>query len=150
MHINMNNNNGPWSDWKQPNGWKAPHHVHIAGLTGWPAIFLLFFLVWLLAGPVLGLAFFMIKLALMVLPYVIVGGLMFMGVRYLMRTMGYSARWSEFGSWGKHHDWNQYRRLWEDRKADAWWGMNNQAEKQKNSAADKRKNGDSNSDIFYV
>jgi len=107
--------------WNGGEKWKrGERHARDFAVRGWPAILLVGLAVLVFAGPMLGLVFFFLKIALMLLPFVIVGGLLMLGARSLMGGdrhkyyRQFRGRWNEGGK----QKWREWMHDWDDEEKD--------------------------------
>ena len=106
----------PHPDWHttRHTNWQGERALHRFSINGLPAVLLIGLAVIVLAGPVMHLALFGVKLALTLLPFVIVGGLLFWGFRSLMFMTVGGPRMR--GHWHQHDRHNWRMRHWAEHR----------------------------------
>ncbi len=115
---------------------KFGQHRH--GFSVWPLL-LLALIAFVFAGPILSLTFFVVKLAIGLLPFALMFGL---GVWFARHKWGQGEQgkhWAKWGNWGQWGDWSG-KGDWHKPKFD-----------QREAAKPKREpQTEGGSDIFYV
>lgn len=141
-----------WDDlkhWSRSN-WNRKS-VRDFSVRGWPAVLLVIIAIAVLSGPILGLTFFLLRVAFSLLPILLIAGLAMFGMRYAMRHGhggGHWGRWDDREKWKEYGaarwaKWKHMARDWE-----AEWDNDKAKTDAKPKYDAKRKNDDS--DVVYM
>jgi hypothetical protein len=124
--------------WKHHYGWRKHKH-------GWPVILFVGLAAIFLIGPIFSFTFFLIKLALTLLPIVIVGALVVFGVRAVMRA-------SAGGDWRNawRDDWDTMKQRFQN-EAERWKDKNDdQPRKRKNDDYRVERDPEDGSETYHI